>query len=282
MLEKTRWNSEPSRPTGNDGRDPRLQHGIACHDPAGGGVEARPVERVRHLADQPVHRVARQPGVGVERDDVADAGGHRRRLPAEVQEAGVGRAAQQPVQFVQLAALAFPADPPRLAGVPDPLAVQQQEAVAAGRRTVAPIEPGDAGDRRFQQRRIAVDMLGRGIQPVGEQREMQVALRAGEVVDLQMLDLLLDRRRGGQQRRHRDERAQLRGHAVAQFQGGQQRRAEAARHGAVDQRHRRVDGRDRTQHAEQAQPRRRRARARAGCSSGMARRTAATAAPAPT
>ena len=32
-----------------------------------------------------------------------------------------------------------------------------------------------------------------GIQPVGEQREMQLALRAGEVMDLQTLDLLLDR-----------------------------------------------------------------------------------------
>ncbi len=141
-----------------------------------------------------MHRVARQPGVGIERDDVADAGGHVRRLPVEVQEARVGRAAQQPVQFVQLAALAFPADPARLAGVPDALAMQQQEAVATGRRAIAPIEPGNAGDRRIQQRRIAVDMLCRGIQPVGEQSEMQVTLRTGEVVDLQVLDLRLDRR----------------------------------------------------------------------------------------
>ncbi len=92
------------------------------------------------------------------------------------QKAGVGRAAQQPVQFMQLAALAFPADPARFAGVPDPLAVQQQEAVAAGRRAIAPIEPGNAGRCRFQQRLIAIDMLGRGIEPVGEQREMQLAL----------------------------------------------------------------------------------------------------------
>ena len=216
MLEKTRWNREPSRPTGSDGRDPWLQHGIALDDPAGGGVEARPVERMRHLADQPVDRVARQPGVGVERDDVADVGGHLWRLPAEVQETRVGRAAQQPVQLVQLAALAFPADPPRFAGVPDPLAMEQQEAVAAGRRAIAPIEPGDAGHRRFQQRRIAVDMLGRGIEPVGEQSEMQIALRAGEVVDLQTLDLLVDRLGRRQQRRHRDDGAQVRGHAAAQ------------------------------------------------------------------
>ena len=228
------------------GRDPWLQHGIACHDPAGGGVEARPVERVCHFADQPVDRIARQPGVRVERDNVADAGGHPRRLPAEVQETGVGRAAQQPVQLVQLATLAFPADPPRLACVPDPLAMQQQETVAAGRRAVAPIEPGDASHRRLQQRCIAVDMLGRGVHPVGEQREMQLALRACEVVDLKMLDLPFDRRHGRQERRHRDERAKARGHASAKVQGGQQRCAEATRQGTVHQRYRRVDGRDRT------------------------------------
>ena len=131
MLEKMRWNSEPSRPTGSDGRDPRLQHGIARHDPAGGGVEARPVERMRHLADQPADRVARQPGVGVERDDVADAGGHRWRLPARAEEGGVGRAAQQPVQFMQLAALAFPADPARFAARSRPAG---DAAAGSGRR----------------------------------------------------------------------------------------------------------------------------------------------------
>ena len=72
---------------------------------------------------------------------------------------------------------------------------------------------------------------------------MQIAFRAREVVDLQTLDLFLDRRGRRQQRRHGDERAQMRGHAVAEFQSGQRRCAEAARHAAVHQRHRRVDGR---------------------------------------
>ena len=151
---------------------------------------------MRHLADQPAHRVARQPRVGVERDDVADAGGHDAGgCAVDVDERRVGRAAQQPVQLVQLAALALPADPPSFAFVPDPPAMQQQEAVAAGRRAVAPIEPRDALRRRGEQRRVALDVLGRGIGPVGEQREMKVAFRAREMVDLQPLDLLLDRRR---------------------------------------------------------------------------------------
>ena len=95
-------------------RHARLQHRVAFHHPAGGRVEARPVQRMRHLADQAAHRIARQSRVGVERHDVTDIGGRDGRPGADVDERGVGRAAQQPIQFVQLAALALPADPPRL------------------------------------------------------------------------------------------------------------------------------------------------------------------------
>jgi hypothetical protein len=61
--------------TDRQGRgDPRLQHRVALDHPAGIGVEARPVERMRHLADQAMDGVARQLGVGVERDDITDIG----------------------------------------------------------------------------------------------------------------------------------------------------------------------------------------------------------------
>ncbi len=82
------------------GRDPGLQHAVTGDNTTQRGIETRAVEGVRHLADQPVHRVARQSGVSVQRDDVADAGGHFRRMPNEGQKTGVGRTAQQPVQFV--------------------------------------------------------------------------------------------------------------------------------------------------------------------------------------
>ncbi len=81
--EKMRWNSVTFAPHRQRRRDPRLQHAVAFDDPAARHVEARPVERMRHLADQAAHRVARQPRVGVERDDVADAlgGGTTARPP---------------------------------------------------------------------------------------------------------------------------------------------------------------------------------------------------------
>ena len=42
------------------------------HDPVGSFIEARLVERMRHLADKPSDGVARKHSVGIERDDVAD------------------------------------------------------------------------------------------------------------------------------------------------------------------------------------------------------------------
>ena len=74
--EKTRWKSEPSRPIGSDGVTRGCSTRVALDHAAGRRIEARPVERMRHLADQPLGRVARQPRVGVERDHVADAGRH--------------------------------------------------------------------------------------------------------------------------------------------------------------------------------------------------------------
>ena len=113
VLEKMRWNSEPSRADRQRGRDARLQHAVALDDAAGRRIETRPVERVRHLADQPLGRVARQARVGIEGDDIADVG-RQRRAARRSQERRVGRAAQQAVELVELAALALPAHPPAL------------------------------------------------------------------------------------------------------------------------------------------------------------------------
>jgi hypothetical protein len=165
----------------------------------------RSVEWVCHLADQATDSVARQPRVGVERDHIADVGGDGWRLPADAHERRVGRSTQQSVEFVQLAALALPPDPSRLAGIPESLAMQQQETVTARCRAIAPIKPGDAGCRRLKQRFIAISMRCRGIEPVREESEMQLALRTRKMVDLQTLDLFLNRLGRRQQRGHGDE-----------------------------------------------------------------------------
>src|SRR5471030_1220091 len=82
---------------------------------------------MRHLADKPLGSASREPSVGIERDDITYVFGDLREHPVQIQETCVVRTAQQPVQFMQLAALAFPTHPLALGGVPQASAVQQQE-----------------------------------------------------------------------------------------------------------------------------------------------------------
>jgi len=86
-----------------------------------------------------------------------------------------GRAAQQLVQFLELAALAFPSHPAFLPVAPDATTMQQQEAVAC--RTGAR-EDGSAADAcrgKVEQRRVPRLVLAGGVRPVRKQREVELA-----------------------------------------------------------------------------------------------------------
>ena len=88
------------------------------------------------------------------------------------------------------------------------------------------------------------------IRPVRQQREMQLVVGGGEVVDLEAVQVLLstDGARA-QHHRHGDQRAQFCRNAVAQREARQPAGADAARHRAVDQRHRDVDRGHDAEHA---------------------------------
>ena len=189
--------------------DARLEDRIALDDAPPGGVDNRLVQRMRHLADQPPHRVGRKPRIRVQGDDIMDALRHCRRAPVEAEEGRVAGAAQQAVQLVQLAALALPADPQALAFVPHAAAMEQEEPVAAGRRRVPAVQAGDRFDRGLQERVVALDRLACRIGPVREQGELDLPADACEMMDLQPLDLLDDGFRPGQQCRHHHQGAQM-------------------------------------------------------------------------
>ncbi len=211
---------------------------------------------MRHLADQPTHGVTRQSRVRIERHDIAHAWRGSRRSETHVHESGVGRGAQQPVQFVELAPLAFPPDPARFAFIPNPAPMQKKETGSARSRAIAQVEPRDAFCCRDDERRVACDPFGRGVGPVRHQREMQIALGARKVMDLKPLDQRFHAFQRREQRRHRDEGAQMRGNAVAQLQGGQKSRGKAEIDRAIDQCDRGVDGgngAERGEHAENGQ-----------------------------
>src|SRR5690348_1376582 len=81
-------------------------------------------------ADEFARDVARQLCVGVERDDVTDVFQERvvRRVYDEARIAG---AAEQPVELLEFAALAFPTHPTVLAGIPLTTTMEEVKTIVA-------------------------------------------------------------------------------------------------------------------------------------------------------
>ena len=230
-------------------RDPWLENPISLDDAALARLEAGPVQRVGEGADQSRCGAAGKLGVGVERDHEADRRGHVETLDHERR---VGRAAEQAIELVQLAALALPAHPATLALAPETPAVEKIEAglAVAGGGAVAPVELGDARACRGQQGLVVGGVLLRAVRPVGQQREAQRAVVVGEVVNTQVRDLLGDLRPAGQERRHDHEGLQLGRHAVGQLEPRQRARREHLDDRAVDERGGRVRSGERRERRE--------------------------------
>ena len=114
---------------------------------------------------------------------------------------------------MELAALALPAHPAALGGIPASLAVEEQEPGASARCLAVPrVEPVDGRLRRGEEVVVAGRVLGRGVEPVGQQGEPQVALAIAQVVDLEATDVGLDLLLVREEHRHHDERAHRRRH----------------------------------------------------------------------
>ena len=182
--------------------DAGLQNAVAFGHPAHGGIKPGAVQRMRQFADQTADGIAGQPGVRVQGDHIADIGGHGDAR----QECGVGRPAQQAVQFGQLAALTLPSHPAGPGRIPQPAAVQQQEPGGAGHR-IGLVQPVNGGGRCGDQSGILRGHFGRGIRAVRQQGIMHRPTDAGQIVHLEPFDLGQQIGRAVQQNRHRHQRA---------------------------------------------------------------------------
>src|SRR6185295_18324851 len=85
------------------------------------------------------------------------------------------------------------------------------------------------------------------------EREVDVTVRIGEVVNLETADKLLDLGLAGEESGHHDERSETRRGAVAQLEARQGPRAELIGNRAIDERDREVGGRDEGDEAEQGE-----------------------------
>ena len=151
-------------------------------------------------------------------------------------------AAQQTVEFVQLAALAFPAHPAALRGVPLPAAMEQEKPF----RTVAaifPIQLADPLQRSLHVGLVRGHVLRRGVGKVGQQGPAQVRVRIAQVVDLESIDQLGGAVRMRQHGRH-DHAGGKRGRdAVLEVELGQHAGRQEHRDQVVHQADRQLAGR---------------------------------------
>ena len=190
------------------GGDPRLQDRVALDDPTERVVEARTIERMGHGGRELARRVARQLGVAVQDDHIADAA----QAPDVADDRGEGAelAAQRSVEVLELAALALPAHPHALARVPQPGAMQQKKRRGPPGREVAGVERQDTLAGAPQQRDVGVHVLAWRVAEVGQQREKEVGIAVGEVTDLERIEQRVDLGDVDQQRGHGDHRALVR------------------------------------------------------------------------
>ena len=218
------------RGAGQVNADPWLQNAVAPHHQARLRIKLGLVERVGQGADQGVPDITRQLGVGVEGDHIAHPlqhahVAHHRRVGGRVV------AAQQGVELIQLPALALPAHPAPLPLVPDPAAVQQQEALGAVAFGKLPHPLGGG----LKQRGVLRHMLFRCVGEISQQGEVQVLILIRQRNHLQPIQEPTDAVWGQQQGGDDHDRGQFIRDTGGEIEARQHPGRQQARNGAVHQ-----------------------------------------------
>ena len=231
-------------------RYPRLKDPIAFNNPARRLVKSRSIDWMAYLTDQSSDGVAWKPRVRVEGKYVAHAMRDRRRFPGKRNEGRVCGAAQELIELMKLAPLPLPTDPLTFTCAPRAAAVKQQKPIAAWGGRIFSVKSSDPLHSSLQQFLVALTRFFRRVGPVGQEREMDMTLQAGQVMDLQRLNLLLNCCAARQHHWDRDDRSHLRRDPVAQLEGRQKRRADASGYTGVDDGYGRIECRDRAQNSQ--------------------------------
>src|SRR6184192_965010 len=165
---------------------------------------------MRQGFDQSPGGVAQQLGIGIQRDDKPNALELCAIARAEKSfQLGRGFADEESIELLELAALAFPADPALLALAPRASAMKKKEAP----RSVPAIQflYSSSGDVYILC--VLRHALPRRVRKIGQERKAQIRIRISEVTNFEAIEFVLDRVRGGQQHRHHYQRAAIIGNA---------------------------------------------------------------------
>ncbi len=179
----------------------RLQDAVASRHALAGRVDDRAVQRMRHLADQPPHGVAQNPGVSIQRDDefhALAARQNRAKSWYRWHRAAVGS--------TRSACRACAPTPSRR--------LRTDSTDAGGAAAETGRRPRTGRLRSTWQSAVRAVAIKRGvlrrgclggIRAVGQQRIMHRAADAGQVMHLKPFNLLHQVLRIGQQDRHRNQ-----------------------------------------------------------------------------
>ena len=211
----------------------RLQHRVAGNDLLAVTVEQRTIQRVHHGRHALASDIARQQGVGVQRDHVTHPA-QWRDVADDGVEAFLSMATQQGVEFNQLAAFALVAHPHAFARVPATRPMQQKESVAESVRVFS-VEQGDCMGGLREQLGVLRLSLFRRIQKIAEQREIQVAVAVGEKPHFKTFHQFVHICRAGDQRRDHHQASRAIGNTAGKIHFRQRRRQQTERHQPVDQ-----------------------------------------------
>ena len=221
---------------------PGLEHGVAVVDRARHGVNVGMVQRVRKRSDQVTGALARQDGVGIQRDHIAD-GGQDLQIPKLNHITCFSNTPQQVIQFHKLATFALPPHPAAFAGIPQTLAVEKEKwaviFVPVFRIKLFDPLPGLGDDLIFTWQLSLLRIL-----KIGQQGKVKVWIGIGQVQLFQLiqqrLKISLVFEHGGDH----NQGAELLGNAVTKVESWQHARRDDSDRQPVDQVHRHGRGRD--------------------------------------
>jgi hypothetical protein len=196
-----------------------------------------------HCPNEVIRGPPWQSGVGIQRDHISNAIGHGGRSALDRNERGIGCSTEKPVEFVQLPPLSFPADPLAFALVPKASTMQDEEPFPSRRRApVSLVEILDSVGQCGEEILVARHVFVGGVVPIGQEDEMEMALRIRQVVHLEPFDGLFYVRVGSEQRRYHDQGPQFGGHASSELELAKQPGWNAKSDEAIDQGHRDIGG----------------------------------------
>src|SRR3569623_369885 len=216
----------------------RLQDRITFDDAAAPGVVNGTIERVRHVADERTRGVARQLGIGVQGDDIADIREHGTVADnlAERRLSLARYCAQQRVELLELAAFALIAHPYAFVRIPQTRTVEEIKDAGA----VVPISCVECINSlaREREQSLVIRLIARRRSAeIGEQREIEPGIAIAEIAYLQRIDqggnILWRAQQGG----HDHHGGVFAGYALRKIHARQSARRYQQRDDAIHERH---------------------------------------------